>query len=99
MTPIPSSTQAAKTTTFLRRGTLAQAWAMYERTTLDPINAGQVQRQETRRAFYTGVACLLDMMTFSLEEGTEPTEKDMDYMDGIQRELEAFAEALKAGNA
>jgi len=83
----------------IERKTLGAAWADYERTILDPIHASQTQRQEMRRAWYTGVAWLMDMLTFTLDEGEEATEDDFKYLDAVSEELEAFADKMKRGDA
>lgn len=84
----------------LERQSIASAWADYERTVLDPIGAGQVQRREMRRAWYTGVAWLMDAITVTMDDTTpEATEQDLEYLDSVQTELEEFAAKMKRGDA
>ena len=85
--------------TTIRRSTIAIAWAEYERATLDPIRAGPIQRSEMRRAWYTGIAWLMDMFSYTLDDGDEPTENDLAYLDEVSKELSAFGEAIKRGTA
>lgn len=79
-----------------RRTLIADGWATYAERVL-PQNAGAVQRQETKRAFFAGAGELLNRILYNLEEGTEPTEPDLSMMEDIDHELRQFIEDVKAG--
>jgi hypothetical protein len=70
-------------------GYVETLWQDFERDVL-PSNAGQVQRQESRRCFYAGARALLTFLTEGLDPDREPTEADLDKMDAISDELAAF---------
>lgn len=75
--------------------TIAQAWAEF-RDTVIPVDAPQVQLQEGRKMFYAGALTLLNMQMEGLDPGADPTDADMDRMDGWADELAAFGKALQA---
>lgn len=56
---------------------------------LDP-RAGPVQLEETRIAFYAGAHHLFASIMNILDPGKEPTEKDLNQMSLINKELEEF---------
>lgn len=70
--------------------TIAELWSAYEKQVL-PLDAPAIQRSECRRAFYAGVRGWLDMSADRLEEGDEPTEADLKWMQDRDDELQAFA--------
>lgn len=74
---------------------IARLWAEYERTVLHP-DAGPIQRIETKRAFYAGVAAWLNEMTTMFDEGEEATEADLRKIQEVAEELEMFARSGKA---
>lgn len=74
---------------------IANAWREYERLVLDPIGAGAVQRQETKRAFYFGALALFDGIIFGMTPGDEPRPPDIKLLDGIHEELREFTEYIK----
>lgn len=82
-----------------QRTTLARAWAEFERLVLDPIDAPQVQRTETRRAWYAGASHMLAALTSGLDPDAEPTDADLAYVSSLAAELEAFGEKLATGRA
>jgi len=55
-----------------------------------PSDASPTQVDEMRKAFFMGAQHLFASIMGILEEGAEPTEKDMDRMMLIHNELEAF---------
>ena len=75
-----------------------QAWRSYSEVVI-PAHAGAVQRQEMRRAFYAGATTLLGSIMVVLDPGDEPTEADLQKMQGIHDELEQFTADLKRGKA
>lgn len=60
-----------------------------------PENASQVQKDETRKAFFAGAQHLWGSMFSFLEPDAEPTENDMRRMDMINKELNEFVQTLK----
>lgn len=78
---------------------LGEIWTQYEKSLLDPANAGAVQRRETRRAFYAGAQALLGLLMTELTPGIEPTDDDLKRLDSINDELKRFALDISEGKA
>lgn len=76
-------------------GKLIEAGWIGLRLAAIPHNAPAVQLSEMRMAFMAGAQHLFSSMLDVMEEGHEPTDNDMNRMDLINAELEAFAEELK----
>lgn len=77
---------------------LAQQWASYRERVVPP-DAGELQVQECRRAFYAGAKAVWRALLL-LDSGTEDaTDEDLARMEGIGVELEEFGEDVKAGRA
>lgn len=79
-------------------GLIATAWQDYL-TRVIHADADEVQKQETRRAFYAGAGSLLKGLMNVLEPNEEITEADMALMDSIQKELADFWQAMLEGKA
>jgi hypothetical protein len=77
--------------------TIADEWADFERTLLDPIAASATQRQETRRGFYAGAQALSTLMVTGCGDSSE--EEGVEVMEALSRELKAFAAEVQAGRA
>lgn len=77
--------------------TLAAQWLSFEAILL--ATAGEVQRQETRRAFYAGAQALLQVMTHGVSEAPETTESDEAFMASVDAELKQFALDVREGRA
>lgn len=77
---------------------IADAWRDYE-VQIVPLNAPEVQRIESRRAFYAGAISMWGGMMAMLEPGEEPTDADLKRMDEIKAEIDAYALALQGGKA
>jgi len=73
--------------------TLHEHWLSYSREVL-PAHAPEVQRAETRRAFYAGAAALFYSLTSRLEPGGEPTDADVEMVEGLRRELVGFVSLM-----
>jgi len=77
--------------------TIAQQWALFERLVMPP-GAGQMQRQEMRRAFYSGFQA-------SLNVGVEIAAADMSdeagaaVLQGLHEECRLFCAEIQAGRA
>lgn len=61
-----------------------------------PDNASPVQVNEMRKAFFAGSLHLFSSIMSILDPGAEPTEKDLQRMDLIHRELMEFEDQLRA---
>ena len=64
-------------------------WQAMRVLTLPP-DAGPVQINEMRKAFFMGAQHLYASIMGILEPGAEPTDKDLERMQIIHNELEAF---------
>ena len=78
--------------------TIEKIWLEYRKKAIPP-NAGDTQLTETKRAFYAGSLGLLKAIMCRLEDGLEPTKKDLDFMDSIADELNNFFGEVKRGVA
>jgi hypothetical protein len=81
------------------RRSLADEWREFETRILNPMNAGAVQRQETRRGFYAGAQMMFSLMTGGLDADHEPTDLDVAYIESLSQELRAYARDLTEGRA
>lgn len=76
---------------------LAAQWTSYE--AILPATAGDVQRTETRRAFYAGAQALLAVLAQGISDASEITEADADLMTSVDSELQQFALDVREGRA
>lgn len=60
-----------------------------------PPGASDLQKSEMRKAYFYGAQHLFASILSIMEPGTEPTEKDMNRVTLISKELERFADKLK----
>ena len=60
-----------------------------------PDTASALQLDEMRNAFFAGAQHLFASINSVLEEGEEPTEKDLHRMESIADELDRFIEDFK----
>lgn len=74
-------------------GRCARAWAEFERTVMPP-NAGPLQRDETRKAFYAGMAQMWSIFMRELAPAGEVTTEDEALLTGIDGELQEFGLAI-----
>lgn len=76
---------------------LASLWAFFETSVLDPIAASPVQRQESRRAFYSGAGAMFELVM----KATAPENEElcMAMLSELEHELLHFGELLKKGQA
>lgn len=78
---------------------IEEGWKQYEADII-PADAPEVQRIESRRAFYAGAfvtfTCLLENMSPGPGELTESDDK---LMEGVKDEIEHFYAELAAGRA
>lgn len=68
-------------------------WRSYEIIVLE--NAGDIQRSESRKAFFAGAQHLWASILVFLDPGVEETPADLKRMDLIQKELDDFVEEMK----
>jgi hypothetical protein len=71
---------------------IARAWENFSRMTLPP-NCSEVQREETRRAFYTGASVVFAIfrgITDGDGDGEELERAYIDRVDAISAELNEF---------
>ena len=80
-----------------RRG-LSDEWESYARDIL-PTAAPDVQKIETRRAFYAGAAAMFGLLTGGLDADSEPTELDVAFVESLSQEIAAFGRDLAEGRA
>jgi len=77
------------------KGKIIEAgWTSY-RYMVVPKNAGAVQVEETRKAFFAGAQHLLSSLMTILDAGVDPTEQDLSRMDSIHNELQGFMDKLQ----
>ena len=77
--------------------TIAGLWASYSSSVL-PASAGEIQRQETRRAFYAGASGLLGIMS-GIGEPDVSEDAGVAVMEGLHQEATAFAQDVIEGRA
>jgi hypothetical protein len=68
-------------------------WINYRIMVL-PAFVPEVQLIECRRAFYAGAASLFGSIMNSLSPGDDANEQDIQIMEDVQREFEAFGKEL-----
>lgn len=64
-------------------------WVSMQMTVIAP-DAPEEQLREMRMAFFAGAQHLFGSIMTMLDPGTEPTERDLNRMDLIDRELKEF---------
>lgn len=79
------------------RRSLAEEWDNFSKALL--ANAPEVQRTEMRRAFYAGAQSFFGLISGGLDPDHEPTELDVEYVEGLNQELRAFGRDVSEGRA
>jgi hypothetical protein len=74
------------------------AWRSYSEAVI-PADAPDVQRVESRRAFYAGAQAAMAGLLSFLDPGEEPTQADLDRMTALTKELDDFARHVRQGRA
>lgn len=77
---------------------LADQWRDYLEKVV-PEGASEVQKIETRRAWYGGAASMFGLLLGELDVDPDPTELDLEYVEGLTAELEAFGKEVDRGEA
>lgn len=73
---------------------IKEAWERFAAECV-PADAEDVQRVETRRAFYAGALSLFAGICGAVEPGEgEPTAADMAVLDGVREEFQAYEAEL-----
>ena len=75
-----------------------EAWERFEKALLPP-DCSDVQRQETRRAFYAGAFVVLDVMAEAMSDDDEMTAGDEQVMIDLALEREEYLANLRLGRA
>lgn len=70
-------------------------WLSYRREVVPP-QAGEVQVEECRRAFYAGALAVWSSIMSGLSEGSEPQPTDEALLASIQAEFVEFGAELEA---
>jgi len=78
------------------RGKIIEGGWLGFRLAVLPDNASPVQVNEMHKAFFAGSLHLFSSIMSILDPGAEPTEKDLQRMDLIHRELMEFEDQLRA---
>lgn len=77
---------------------IAEAWEDYRRKVL-PFHAPAVMLQECRRTFYAGAISLFNAINANLTPDREPQPSDVEYIEAIHAELEAWPGMVERGEA
>ena len=72
---------------------IAAGWESYLRNVV-PADAPPIQVKETRQAFYAGAAILFEVLMKALDPGDEPTDRDLQRMADLQKELDEYGQSL-----
>lgn len=72
------------------KGKLIESGWIGLRLACDLEDAPKVQLEEMRNAFFAGAQHLFASIMIILDPGADPTDKDLERMDLIDRELKAF---------
>jgi len=72
---------------------IAEAWNQFSRMVIAK-DAPPIQRREMRMAFYAGATALFTMIMNILEPGAEATEKDLQTMSEIWREMTRYKDEV-----
>jgi hypothetical protein len=73
---------------------LGEMWDQFLRQVLIPAGAGEVQIEETRRAFYQGAGALFFILNGDMSEGGEVTQRDLALVQDVHDEIEEFTREL-----
>lgn len=72
-----------------------EIWDQYEKEVL-PSGAGNVQRLETKRAFYAGAASMFNLLC-KIDEYSDCTMNSMQGIRAVLTEIEDFVKSVKGG--
>jgi hypothetical protein len=74
---------------------IASEWHIFERLILDPINAGETQRRECRRAFFAGAVTMFRLVNDASKHPSEDV--CVLNMELLSQEITQWADLLAAG--
>lgn len=94
MTPEQKKAYDAIADGLITEGKLIAAGFHLFRQAVIPPNAPQVQIDEMRNAWFAGAQHLYGSIMGVLDEGEEPTKADMQRMENIASEMDAYAKEL-----
>ena len=77
---------------------IEQAWDLYRERVIPP-QAGEVQVDESRKAFYAGATALFTSIMAGLGSGDEATVEDLSLLDGVRDELDEYVAGIMRDNA
>lgn len=77
--------------------TIAGRWAIFEKLVM-PQDAPPVQRQEMRRAFYSGAQAMLHLQLLAIEPGLSE-HASVAMLEGWHDECRRFAQQVAQGQA
>lgn len=69
------------------------AWLSYEQMVL-PKDAGEVQRSETKQAFFAGASTIFQALMVGLSDGPDESGGDMKMLSTIEQELRNFGKTF-----
>jgi hypothetical protein len=78
--------------------TVEQEWASFESAVLSK-NAGAIQRQEMRRAFYAGFGAALGSLQQMASESGDDDDLGVTMVESLHQECMQFVADIKAGRA
>src|SRR4051812_1723558 len=76
------------------RTSIGETWELYENEIMHP-EASEIQRFDTKKAFYAGAAAMFQALNLGLEASQEPTQEDLDNVDPLLDDLSDFLEKVK----
>lgn len=77
--------------------TITEQWALFESSVM-PKDAPPIQRQEMRRAFYSGAEAMLRIQ-HAIASGTVSEDAGVAILQGLHEELHGFAWMVATGKA
>jgi len=95
--PLKDAIRQLVTAAVASSNTVGDIWAIFEAGTL-ANGAAAVQRQECKRAFYSGAAAMLELFRQVGEPGFEE-DAGVRRLEAIAAELSRFGEDMKDGRA
>jgi hypothetical protein len=77
---------------------VAEQWVSFEKAILPP-NCSDVQRQETRRAFFAGAFAIVDAITLAMSHEDDMTAEDESVLTDLMVERELYLANMLVGRA
>lgn len=81
-----------------KRRLMGEQWEMFSRSVFNN-ETPDFQRKEMRRAFYAGAQGVIFKVIASIAPDTEPTEADIQVIQDLYEELQAFEKLVEEGRA